>query len=160
MAKLKRQALIHFVDATLGKDTPTWFKIGQDIEEMSVALNPEVEVKENIWNETSISDKGYKPQLEVTPYYANPTDAIYEPLKEIAMQRKSGDDCKTKYLEVIIEDASAASHEAYQEDCIIKPTSYGGGTDGVEIPYTIYPNGNRVKGTVTITGGVPTFKAN
>lgn len=156
--KLERKALIHFVDAGFGEGTAEWYKIGVDIEEMSVELNPDVEVVQNILNETSVRDNGYEPTLEVDPYYANPTDSIYPKLKEIAMNRVTGDGCKTKYLEVIV-DKDGSSYDAYQEDCLIKPTSYGGGTDGVAIPFTIYPAGNRVKGTVTIAGGVPTFSA-
>lgn len=158
MPKLERKRLVHFVDASMGKGVAEWFKVGKDIEDMSVDLGSSVETVENIWNETSCKDNGFTPQIEANPYYADSTDAIYEPLRDIAMERKKGAACETKYLEIIIEDTEADTHIAYQEDCVLKPTSYGGGVEGINIPFAIYPNGNRKKGTVTIdASGKPTF---
>lgn len=157
MPKLERKAHVLFVDSSFGKGSAEWFKVGKDIEDMSIDLGTNVETVENIWNETSVKDNGYTPQIEANPYYADASDSIYEPLRDIALERKKGADCETKYLEVIIEDTEATSHLAYQEDCVVKPTSYGGGTEGINIPFSISPNGNRKKGTVTFEGGVPTF---
>lgn len=159
MAQLERKALVHFLDSTFGGATPSWFKIGVDIEDMSVALNPDVETKENILGESRTSDKGYKPAMDADPYYANPTDGdFYTKLRDIALERKKNDACKTKILEVIMEDTEGP-HLAFMEDVIVKPQSYGGGIEGVNIPYNVAFNGNRVKGTVTFTNGVPEFTA-
>lgn len=159
--KLERKALAHYLDSTFGSEaaSPSWFLIGSDIEEMSVELNPDIETVKNILGENSTKDNGYEPQVTADPYYANPEDAIYEPIKSIALERKVHDACKTRILEVLIEDTEAEAHEAYMEDVIVKPTSYGGGTDGVNIPFEIYFKGNRKKGTVTMSKGVPTFTA-
>ena len=157
--KLERKALAHYLDSTFGGEVPSWFLIGSDLEELAVELNPDVESVENILGETSVRDNGYEPSTAVDPYYANPEDAIYEKLRDIAMERKKGDACKSKILEVIIEDTKATSHLAFQEDVVVKPTSYGGGTDGVAIPFDVHFAGNRKKGTVTIVDGVPTFTA-
>lgn len=158
MAKLARKAYATYLDATFGgKDSPNWYLVGKDIEDMSVELNPDTESKENILGETSVSDNGYTPSVSADPYYANPNDSIYPKIKSIAMERLKGDDCKTQILEVIIEDTSSTSHEAYIEDVIVKPQSYGGDTSGFAIPFDVLFDGNRKKGTVTITDGVPTF---
>lgn len=158
MAKLARKAYATYLDAAFGdKGSPNWYLVGKDIEDMSVELNPDTESKENILGETSVTDNGYTPSVSADPYYANPTDSIYPKIKSIAMERLKGDDCKTQILEVIIEDTSATSHEAYMEDVIVKPQSYGGDTSGFAIPFDVMFDGNRKKGTVTITDGVPTF---
>lgn len=160
MPKLARKCYATYLDSTfkVGADSaPAWFLIGKDIEDMSVELNPNIDTKENILGETAVTDNGFEPQVTADPYYANPTDTIYPKLKSIAMERLKGDDCKTHILEVIIEDASATKHEAYMEDVVVKPTSYGGDTAGFAIPFDIHFDGNRKKGTVTITAGVPTF---
>lgn len=155
--KLKREALLHYIDASFGKGTtPTWFLIGKDIDDMSVELSPELESKKNILGETSTSDNGYEPKLSADPYYANSTDSIYEKIKDIAMNRLKGDDCKTKVLEVLI-DKEAGPYDAWEEDCIVKPQSYGGGVDGVAIPFEVTFAGNRKQGTVVITDKVPVF---
>lgn len=158
--KLERQAYMTYIDASFGTGTsPTWFLIGKDIDDMSIELNPDVSTTKNILGETSVKDNGYEPSLSVTPYYANPDDAIYAKLKSIAMERLKGDACKTKILEVIVSDTADESHEAYQEDVIVKPQSYGGDTGGFAIPYDVHFDGNRKKGTVTLSAGVPTFTA-
>lgn len=154
--KLERKALLHYIDANFGSDSPEWFLIGKDIEDMSVDLNPDTETVKNILGETSVKDNGYEPSMSADPYYANPEDSIYDKIKDIAMQRLKGDACKTKILEVII-DGEDSPYEAYTEDVIVKPQSYGGGTEGVNIPFDVLFDGNRTKGTVTIVDKVPTF---
>ena len=157
MAKLKREALLHYIDASFGgTGSPQWFLIGKDIDDMSVDLGVDVETKKNILGETSVDDKGYEPKLSAYPYYANPTDSIYAKLKDIAMNRKTGSDCETKILEVLV-DKDTGPYDAWTEDVVVKPQSYGGGTEGVAIPFDVSFNGNRKQGTVTIAAKVPTF---
>ena len=157
VGKLKRSALAHYLDSTFGGETPVWFIIGQDVEDMSIELNPNLETKTNILDETAVDDNGYEPSTEVDTYYANPNDGeFYEKLKDIAMNRQTGEACRTTILEVLI-DKTAAPFDAWTEDVIIKPQSYGGATGGVRIPYSITFCGNRRQGTVTITDRVPVF---
>lgn len=157
--KLNRSQLIHFLNATPSAQAASWFKIGKDVEDMSVDMNAEITTQKNILDETASNHEGYEPSFAVDTYFADPDDAIYDLLEPIAMQRLKGDACKTQVLEVIIEDTSAASHEGYTEDVIIEVTSYGGAQGGVRIPYTVHFAGNRKAGTVAInaTTGVPTF---
>lgn len=157
MAKLNRSQLVHFINGT-PSSTASWYKIGKDVEDMSVELNPTIETQKNILDETSVQHQGYEASFGVDTYYADPDDDIYDFIEGIALQRLQGDSCKTQVLEVIIEDTTASSHEAYQEDVIVEVTSYGGAQGGVRIPYTVHFAGNRKAGTVAISsGGVPTF---
>lgn len=156
--KLKRSYLAHYIDASFGgTGAPKWFLIGKDIEDMSVELNPDTETVKNILDETSVNDNGYEPSISADPYYANPDDAIYDNLRNIAMNRLTGDACKTKILEVLIEGDSEATHKAWIEDCVVKPQSYGGSQGGINIPFDVTFNGNRKEGTVKIASGTPTF---
>lgn len=155
--KLKRSHLLHFLDSTFGgSGSPNFFLIGKDVEDMSVELNPDTETKKNILDETSVNDNGYEPSMDVDTYYANPGDAIYEKIKNIAMDRLTGDSCKTTILEVLV-DKTTGPYDAWTEDTIIKPQSYGGPQGGVSIPYKVAFAGNRKKGTVTFSNGTPTF---
>ncbi len=159
MKKLKRSALIHYVDTSFGGETPSWFPIGEDVTDMSVELNPDTETVKNIFDETNVNDNGYEPSFDVDTYYANPSNGqFYTKIKDIAFNRKTGDDCKTKVLEVLI-DKTEGPYDAWCEDCIVKPQSYGGAQGGVRIPYNVTFSGNRIKGTVTITDKVPVFTA-
>lgn len=159
--KLKREALIHYLNAEFNTagENPDWAIIGKDIDDMSVSLNPDIEKKKNILGENSVADNGYEPELGADPYYADPEDKLYQPIRSIALERKKGDECKTQMLEVIIENPSAESHLAFVEDVIVKPQSYGGGTEGVNIPFNVTNVGNRTKGTVKIVNKIPTFTA-
>lgn len=154
--KLHRSHLLHYLDANFGTGTESWYLIGKDVEDASVALNPDTETKKNILDETSVQDNGYEPALDVDTYYADPSDAIYPKVKNIAMNRLTGDQCRTKILEVIV-DKTTGAYEAYTEDVVIKPQSYGGPQGGVNIPYNIAFAGNRQDGTVEFTNKVPTF---
>ncbi len=157
MKKLKRSALLHYLDSTFGGQTPAWFIIGKDVEDMSVELNPDTETVKNILDESTVNDNGYEPAFDVDTYFANPSDGeFYEKIKDIAMNRKTGDECKTKVLEILI-DKTSGPYDAWIEDCIVKPQSYGGAQGGVRIPYNVTFSGNRQKGTVTIVDRVPTF---
>lgn len=151
--KLKREAHKFFVKA----GSKPYYLVGKGVDDMSVEMNGSFETKKDITGQTSVEDDGYNPSVSVEPYYADPEDDIYDFLKDLALNRKSGDEAKAKYLEVIIEDTSATSHEAWEEDCRIEIVSYGGDTKGFQIAYNVHPDGNRKQGTATITDGVPTF---
>lgn len=157
--KLKRSALIHFLDTVFGAEsaTPAWYKIGKDVEDLAVELNPDTETKKNILDENTVIDNGYEPSFDVDTYYADPSDGeFYNTVKNIAMNRLTGDECKTRVLEVLI-DKTEAPYDAWMEDVIVKPQSYGGPQGGISIPYNVAFCGNRVQGTVTIVEKKPVF---
>ena len=154
--KLKREYLLLYIDASFGGETPNWYLIGEDIESMAVELSSSVTMKKNILGQNKASDEGYEPSISADTYYANANDIIYPKLKDISLNRLTGDDCKTQILEVLI-DKDGGTYDAWIEDCIIKPQSYGGDVTGVNIPFNIHYNGNRKQGTAEITNTVPVF---
>lgn len=156
MAKLKRNAIRHYIRFGSG----AWYLIGRSIEDLSVEMNGSFEQTKDVTGEVSVNDEGYQPQMSVEPYYADPTDSIYDTLKDLAMNRKSGDDAKAEFLEVWIDDDEASEHTAWTEDCKIEIASYGGSTAGAQISYNIWMDGNRKAGNVTYAGKVPTFVEN
>ena len=167
MAKLNREALAHFLDTTFNTSVAdvakaTFEIIGDDIEEMSVEMNSDTEQVKNILGQTRTVDNGYTPSMDADPYYANPDKKLYPKLRDIAMKRLKGDACKTLMLEVIVEDTEAETHLAYVREVMVKPQSYGGGTEGFNIPFSVSEDGASVEGTVTAASlktGEPTFTA-
>lgn len=167
--KLNREALAHYLDTAFNKDASKvsdlessvkWEVIGDDIEEMSMEMNPDTEQRKNILGQTKTVDNGYEPSMEADPFYADPSKKLYTPVRDIALERKKGDECKTLLLEVIVEDTEAAKHLAFVQEVIVKPNSYGGGTEGVNIPFTVSEDGKRVKGYVdktSLASGNPKF---
>lgn len=163
--KLNREALAHFLDTKFNTKVSSaasaeWEILGDDIEEMSVELNSEVEQKKNILGQTKTVDNGFTPSMDADPFYADPDKKLYAKLRDIALERKTGDDCKTLMLEVIIEDTEATNHLAFVREVLVKPTSYGGDSTYVNIPFNVSEDGASVKGYVSaasMASGSPTF---
>lgn len=156
--KLKREAhALYIKPATGSLSSNSYFLIGKGIEDLSVEMNGSFEQKKDILGSVSTNDTGYTPQISVEPYHADTTDSIYEFLKDIAMNRKSGDDCKVKILEVLIDDTNSESFDAWEEDGKVEITNYGGDTSGLGINFNLWYDGNRKQGTATMAGKVPTF---
>ena len=146
MSKIDRKYLAHFIDASFGGSTVAYVRLGKDLEEYNEELNPDVEVQKNIWGEQNVKHNGYEVQSEVDPFYAYTGDDLFEKLADIANERKTGDDCKTTKVDVLL-NADGTVEWAYREDVYVVPNSFGGDTSGVQIPFTVYNAGNRVKGT-------------
>ena len=144
--------MAHLLDANFGKEQPVWWRLGADLEEFNVELNPDTESGKNILGETTFKHNGYEVSAEADPYYANTDDAIFAKLQEIVDGRLTGDACKTSSLEVHLwEGNEGEGFAAYKQDCYVIPTSYGGDTSGYQIPFTVNYVGERVKGTYNPT---------
>ena len=48
MGKLQRSAHLFYIDAAFGGETPSWFLVGKDVEDMAIELNPDTETVMNI----------------------------------------------------------------------------------------------------------------
>ena len=144
-AKIERKYLAHFIDAGFGS-TVNYVRLGKDLEEYNEELNPDVEINKNILGEQTVQHNGYEVQSEVEPFYAREGDALFTQLCTIANERKTGDDCKTTKVDVLLSESGTVVW-AYREDCYVVPNTVGGDTSGVQVPFTVYNDGNRVAGT-------------
>jgi hypothetical protein len=147
--KIKRKYMAHFIDASPTSGTPSYERLGKDLEEYTVEMNANVDTKQNILGESSTLIDGYEPQASVEPYYAEAGDLLHARLQKIVDDRQTLDELKTTVLEVHLweEDATKpGSFTAYKEDAIIEVVSYGGDTTGYQIPFNLHHIGNRVKG--------------
>jgi hypothetical protein len=151
--KAERKYLAHYLDGNfdLTYGDTNYVRIGKDLEEFVVELSPNIETKANILGENSVLHTGYETTASADPVYYEYDDTLTEKIMEIAMLRKSADSCKTSYVEVLLKpgetsDAAPTIVRAVREDVLLIPTSYGGDTSGVQVPFTINFNGNRVEG--------------
>lgn len=145
--KIERKYMAHYLDATFGGEKPTWTRLGKDLEEYTIELNPDTETFKNILGETSFKHNGYEVSADADPFYAEVEDPMFTHLQKIIDERLTGDDCKTKSLEVHLWDGDdTAGYTAWQQDCYVVPNSYGGDTSGYQIPFTVNYVGTRVKG--------------
>ncbi len=150
MSKIDRKYLAHFIDASFGGATTNYIRLGKDLEEYNEELNPDVEVNRNILGEQNVNHKGYEVQSDVDPYYAYTGDDLFTALSEIANERKTGDDCMTTKVDVLL-NSDGTVEWAYREDVWVVPKSVGGDTSGVQIPFSIYNAGNRKRGTFNVS---------
>jgi hypothetical protein len=154
LAKIERKYLAHYIDSAFNAQTPEYVRLGSDLEEYSVELNPDVESKQNILGENSVVVNGYEASSTVEPYYCDSEDKLSIKLMDIAMDRTTSDGCKTTVVEVLLAapegDAAPECVWAWKEDCYVVPESIGGDTSGVQVPFTIHRAGNRQKGTFDI----------
>lgn len=150
MGKIERKYLAHFLDASFGSETTNYVRLGKDLEDYSDELNPDVEITKNILGEQNVVHNGYEVQSEVDPYYAYTGDALFERLAKIANERLTGSDCITTKVDVLMNEEGTIEW-AYREDVWVIPSSVGGDTSGVQIPFTVYNAGNRVKGTFDLS---------
>lgn len=150
--KAERKYLAHYLDAAFDTSyqATDYVKLGRDLEEFSVELNPDVETKKNILGENSVLHKGYEASSEADPVYYEYDDTLTEKMMKIAMLRLSGDACKTSYVEVLLKPGEDGAEptviRAIREDVVVVPNSYGGDTSGVQVPFSINYAGNRVEG--------------
>lgn len=160
MSKLPREAYAMW----LSFDKKDWTLLGKDTDTLEYPLNPDVETKKNVIGESTVDHKGFNPELAVDTYYARTEDAIYENIKDIAMNRKSDEASTSAYLleailtdKVVNSDTKTLTGEAWMENVIVIPQNTGGDLSGFGLPFNVNPNGGRIEGTVSVTERVPTF---
>lgn len=128
--------------------------LGKDLEEYTEELNPDVETKKNILGENSVIHNGYEVSSDADPYYYEYDDELSEKIMDIAMNRLTGNDCKTTKVDVLLKPGERGGKptvvSAWREDVMVVPNSVGGDTSGIQTPFTIYNCGNRVKGTFNL----------
>lgn len=156
--KAERKYLAHYIDGAFDMtyEATTYVQLGKDLEEYAEKLNPDVETRKNILGENSVVHNGYEASSDVDPYYYEYDDSLSEKIMDIAMNRLTGDQCKTSKVDVILKPGATVSDaptvvKAWREDVYVIPNSVGGNTSGVQTPFTIYNAGNRVEGTFDIS---------
>ena len=146
--KIERKYMAHYLNAAFGKGEDNYTRLGADLEEYSPELSANVETKSNILGQTSIVIDSYQKQGEVSPYYADSGDALFEKLQAIIDGGLVLDDLKTDIVEVKLWDKdSAGVYPAVKEECYIEIVSYGGDTTGYQIPFNVHYTGVKTKGT-------------
>lgn len=150
--KAERKYLAHFIDAAFDTTyaAAEYVRLGKDLEELSEELNPEVETRKNILGENSVVHSGYEVTTDTDPYYYEYNDALSEKIFNIAMNRLTGDKCKTTKVDVLLKPGEDGAEptvvKAWREDVYVIPNSVGGDTTGIQVPFTIHNAGNRVAG--------------
>lgn len=144
--KVQRKWLAHFIDSNFNSGTASYTRLGKDLEDYSIEMNPNSESKTNILGETTTRVTGYDPSGSIDTYYAYEGDELYTQLEKCINERETGSGLETTVVDVLLSSTGTVLW-AYKEDAVIIPQSMGGDNSGVNIPFEIHYNGNRTKGT-------------
>ena len=101
----------------------------------------------NILGESSISIDRYEKTASVEPYKADSGTALFTFLKTIIDDEKTLDDLRTDVVHVdVFGTATSGAYPAYKEIAVVEVSSYGGNTEGFQIPFSLHFTGSRTKG--------------
>ena len=153
--KIQRKYMAHYLNAHFASDSTgkdDYIRLGKDLEEYSPELSANVEKKSNILGQTSVTIDSYQKQGEVSPYYAEAGDPLFEKLQEIIDGDLVLDDLKTDIVEVKLWGETAdTTYPAVREECYIEVVSYGGDTTGYQIPFNVHYTGVKTTGTFNVS---------
>lgn len=153
---VKREEFKLFADVSAA-ETPEWELQGDKVEELSLEMNPNVTTVTDVTGVTSTTLDKYEVQTSIAPYRAKKESKLFAILYDIVKNQKTLSDVERTFLCVNIFAAETTAYEAWTQKAVIAVQSYGGGTEGLDIPYNIHWIGERTHGTVAITEGVPAF---
>lgn len=147
--QIKKQWVATYVDSSTTASTPSYTRLGKDLEELSVEMSPNVVTKKNILGETSTYVDSYEKTASVEPYIATIDEPLYARLQKIVDEEQTLDDLKTTVVQAHLweEDTTKkGSFIAYKENAVIAVQSAGVGEDGYAIPFELHFTGERTKG--------------
>ena len=149
--KIKRSQFLTYLDTT-PTSTPTYAILGVGIDEYATSYNPQVETEKWIIEDNARNDhKSNQKQGSVTQKcYKN------DPCFEFIAAGRDKLNYVTNILDIDTWGGTAGAYPAKLSSGLIAVTSYS----GEEIEYDLYYNGDPVEGTVSISGGVPSFTPN
>ena len=148
--KIKRRFMAHFLEVPGNPDVIV--KLGNGIEEMNVELAPNVVKKQDI---TGVNDSyidSYDVTQAVEPYFAVVGDPLFDWLQKIVDERLTLDELNTHTIDVKLwEDPTSGKYPATREKCVVAVKSFGGNTEGYQIPFDINRTGEIEKGMFNIS---------
>jgi hypothetical protein len=146
MAKIKRELFKTFINCTPAS-TASYEVLGEDLEELNIEMGANVVRKANILGSNSILIDRYEKTASIAPYMADSGTPLFTFLKDIIDNEKTLDDLKTDIVQVdIFGTAVEGAYPAYKEEAVVEVTSYGGNTEGFQIPFNTLLTGKRTKG--------------
>lgn len=103
--KILRQYMAHFIDtanlaANKSNNTPSWYWLGDDLDEYDIELNGNVEIERDILGNEYIIHDYYEAESEADTNYGRKGDPMFEKLQKIVDNMYAGERCKTFTLDV------------------------------------------------------------
>ena len=140
--KIERKYMAHYIEVGEGQ----YVRLGEDLEEYAPEMSASVEKSKNILGQTSVAITGYEKSATVEPYFARKGDPLFERLQAIIDGSLVLDALKTHVVEVKLWEENEGGFPAVREEAYLEVTSYGGNTEGYQIPFVIHYTGMKTLG--------------
>ncbi|HHV51799.1 MAG TPA: hypothetical protein GXX54_08935 [Clostridiales bacterium] len=145
---IKREEFMLFADVSSSPNSPEWELLGDKVEELTLAMNPNVETVHDVTGNTSTTLDRYEVQTDISPVRAKRESKLHKILYDIVKYRKTHTDVIRKFLCVnVFDEVEEGKYAAWIQDGVIAVQSYGGNTQGLDIPFNIHWIGKPVHGT-------------
>lgn len=151
LEKIDRSQFLTFLDTTPGESTPTWAVLGIGITDYGIAFNPQVETEKWIIEKNARTDHTSNQKQGSVSQKAYKGDPCFEFI-HAGIDKLN---YKTHILDIDRWNGTDGGYPAKMSDGVVAITSYMGETATIE--YDLYYDGDTVEGTVSISGGIPTF---
>lgn len=149
--RYERKLLAHFIRTDFGGQSDTsWERIGEDLEEYSVEMNPIITVERNILDNDYVYHDGYEPTAAVSPYYARVGSALYNCLLGLIQGQDLPDGtfsgfaygtfAMTEIIDAFLWSPYVSAENVYyavRRPVCIGIDSYGGDYTAIQIPFTL-----------------------
>ena len=149
--KVNRSQFVTYIDTTPSGSSRTYKILGIGITDYGISYNPQVDTEKWIIEDNARSDhtSNQKQSTVSQKIYKN------DPCFEFVYAGLDKLNYTTNVLDVDRWNGENGTYPAKMSTAKIAVTQYMG--EEATIEYDLYYEGNPVEGTVTITGGVPTF---
>lgn len=155
MGKIDRTQMITYLDTT-PSSTTTWSLLGQGIESYGIDYNPQIDTMKYIINKAATSEVSSVQKQGAVSQKMYQGDACFEFAH--SLKGEVADKIKTNILDIFAyEEETPGIYKAEKSEGILAVTKLM--DEDAVIEYTLYYNGDPVKGTVTLTEGTPVFTA-
>jgi len=151
---IKRSDFMLFADVS---DTtpPDWELIGDKVEELNLAMNPNVSTVTDITGETKTTLDKYQVQTDVSPMKARKDSKLAAILYDIVKEEKTLSDVEHTFLVVNVFDSTTTgevtTYAAWTQKAVVAVQNYGGNTEGLDIPFNIHWIGKKTYGSFAPT---------
>lgn len=154
---IPRKEFMLLVDVSQAS-TPEWELIGDKVEDMSLEMNPNVETTNDVTGKTSVTLDRYEVQTSISPIRARRESKFHAILYDLVVNEKTLTDAEFTFCAVnVFDEVTTGEFVAWTQKGIIAVQSYGGNTQGLDIPANVHFVGDKEHGK--FVGATKTFTA-